>query len=95
MDEPLKAFPFSALKNNGLLADVAGRIEAAIRDAGGADIDKNFRQSLVMQLAQHGLVTREEYEVQVSLLAQARAKLAQLEQKIAALESAAPGPGSR
>ena len=53
-----------------------------------SELEKNARQHFISQLARHGLVTREEYEVQVALLERARAKLKELETKIAHLEAA-------
>ncbi len=52
-----------------------------------SELEKNARQHFISQLARHGLVTREEYEVQVALLERARAKLKELETKIARFEA--------
>ena len=51
-----------------------------------SEIEKNARQHFISQLAKQGLVTREEYEVQVALLERARTKLIELETKVAHLE---------
>lgn len=69
------------------ITELAGRIDGLIRQSPLADVEKNLGAQWVAQLARQGLVTREEYEVQVALLEKARAKLAELEAKIAALEA--------
>lgn len=70
------------------LTEAAGRLDELIRSSPLADLEKNLGAQWVARLAEHGLVTREEYEIQVALLEKARAKLAELEAKIAALEAA-------
>ena len=53
------------------------------------DLEKNFRGVLASALARLELVTREEYDVQVQVLARAREKLAALEARVAELEARA------
>ena len=77
-----------------ILNDVAARVGQLIQQSPLSDIEKNVRQQFVAQLAKQGLVTREEYEVQVAMLARAQASLRELEAKIAALE-AGRGPGAQ
>ncbi len=69
------------------LNELAGRIDDLIRRSPLADVEKNLGAQWVAQLAKQGLVTREEYDIQVALLEKARAKLTELEAKIAALEA--------
>ena len=71
-----------------ILNDVAARVGQMIQQSPLSDIEKNVRQKFVAQLAKQGLVTREEYEVQVAMLLRAQASLRELEAKIAALEAA-------
>lgn len=71
------------------LGQLAAKIDAAIRASPASELEKNARQHLVSQLAKHGLVTYEEYAIQVALLEKTRARLQELEAKIAALENAA------
>ncbi len=54
----------------------------AMRD----DLESNFRAVLKAGLARLDLVTREEFEVQASILARAREKLEALEKRLAELE---------
>ncbi len=74
------------------LADLAARAEALLKKTPAADVEKNARQFVISQLAKEGLVTREEYEIQLRLVARAEEKLAVLEAKMAALEAAAREP---
>jgi BMFP domain-containing protein YqiC len=56
------------------------------------DLQKNFRGMLSSAFARLDLVTREEYDVQSQVLANARAKLAALETRVSELETRAkPG----
>ena len=69
------------------LNQFAAKLDAAIKNSPASELEKNARQHFISQLAKHGLVTREEYEVQVALLEKARAKLKELETRIALLEA--------
>lgn len=69
------------------LNQLAAKFDAAIKNSPLSELEKNARQHFISQLAKQGLVTREEYEIQVALLARARAKLTELEEKIALLEA--------
>jgi ubiquinone biosynthesis accessory factor UbiK len=70
-----------------VLNQLAAKFDSAIKNSPLSEIEKNARQHFISQLAKNGLVTREEYEVQVALLERAQAKLKELESKIATLES--------
>ena len=69
------------------LNQLAAKLDSVIKNSPASEFEKNARQHFISALAKHGLVTREEYEVQVALLDRARAKLQELEAKIAALET--------
>lgn len=58
----------------------------ALRD----DLEKNFRSVLRTGLAKLDLVSREEFEVQESVLRRTRELLEQMEQRLAALETKPP-----
>ena len=73
------------------LNQLAAKLDSVIKNSPVSELEKNARQHFISQLARHGLVTREEYEVQVALLEKARAKLTELEGKIARLEEVRPG----
>jgi BMFP domain-containing protein YqiC len=72
-----------------LLDDLARRLAAAMParlTAVQQDIEKNLRAALEIVFQRLDLVTREEYELQVALLARSREKLATLEARVAELE---------
>lgn len=77
------------------LNQLAAKLDAVIKSSPVSELEKNARQHFISQLANHGLVTREEFEVQVALLERARTKLKELESKIALLESAHPTEQAR
>ncbi|MCD2449587.1 accessory factor UbiK family protein [Methylicorpusculum oleiharenae] len=54
------------------------------------DLEKNFHAILQGALGKLDLVTREEFEVQKAVLAKTRAKLEDLESRVAALENPSP-----
>ena len=56
------------------------------------DLEANFRSVLRASLGKLDLVTREEFDTQMKVLERTRAKLEELERKVAGLEGAAP-PG--
>ncbi len=71
------------------LDELARRLAAAMPARLAAvqqDIEKNLRAALEIMFQRLDLVTREEYEVQVALLARSRDKLATLEARLAELE---------
>lgn len=74
-----------------LLDDLARRLAAAMPRGLSTlqqDAEKNLRAGLEAMFQRLDLVTREEYEVQVALLARSREKLTALEARIAQLERA-------
>lgn len=73
--------------NDNLLAELSARLAALAAENPAKDLEKNFRGMLAAAFARLDLVTREEYDVQVQVLARARAKLAQLEARLAELEA--------
>ena len=77
------------------LNQLAAKLDAVIKSSPVSELEKNARQHFISQLANHGLVTREEFDVQVALLERARTKLKELESKIALLESAHPTEQAR
>jgi ubiquinone biosynthesis accessory factor UbiK len=69
------------------LNQLAAKLDAVIKNSPVSELEKNARQHFISQLAKQGLVTREEFDTQVALLERARAKLKELEAKIALLEA--------
>jgi len=71
---------------NDFLDDLNRRIGEAFAQSPAKDLERNIRSMLNAGFAKLDLVTREEFDVQVELLARTREKLAELEQRLAALE---------
>ncbi len=69
------------------ISQFAGKFEQVIKNSPISELEKNARQRVISQLAKHGLVTREEYEIQAAMLKKAREKLVELEAKLAALDA--------
>jgi len=66
---------------------LAASVPAGVRSL-GSELEQNFQGVLHSALNRMDLVTREEFDVQVSVLARTRRKLEQLEAEVAALEAA-------
>ncbi len=73
--------------NDNLLAELSARLAAIAAANPAKDLEKNFRGMLASAFARMDLVTREDYDVQVQVLARAREKLAELEKRLAELEA--------
>jgi ubiquinone biosynthesis accessory factor UbiK len=79
--------------NETLLNDLSARLAELAAANPARDLQKNFRGMLSSAFARMDLVTREEYDVQVQVLARAREKLAALEARVAELEARAAARG--
>ena len=72
-----------------LIDDLARRLAGSVPESVMAlrrDLEQNFKGVLQSQLAQLDLVTREEFDVQATVLKRTREKLAALEGRLAELE---------
>jgi BMFP domain-containing protein YqiC len=69
------------------------RIGEAFRNSPAQDLERNLKALLASGFARLDLVLREDFEVQQKLLERAQAKLAELEARIAQLESGGKPPG--
>ncbi len=72
-----------------LLDEVSSRVAELIAASPAKDMEKNARAMLSSTFTRLDLVTREEFDIQATLLARTREKLAALEARIAALEAEA------
>ncbi len=81
--------------NEKLLSELSARLAALAAANPAKDLEKNFRGLLSSAFTRLDLVSREEYDVQVQVLARSREKLAALEKRVAELEQqlAASRPG--
>ncbi|MFA5083723.1 MAG: accessory factor UbiK family protein [Hydrogenophilaceae bacterium] len=69
-----------------LLDEVSARISEVMAASPARDVEKNLKASLAGLLARLDLVTREEFDVQAQVLAQAREQLQALEARLGRLE---------
>lgn len=82
--------------NPKLIDEINEKMKAVLAQGPAADIEKNMRALLAGLFSRLDLVTREEFDVQREVLVRTRAKLTELEQKVAALEAdTARTPASR
>jgi ubiquinone biosynthesis accessory factor UbiK len=77
----------SAVIDPKLFEDLRKRIDEALKESPAQDIEKNLRSLLAAWFDRMDLVLREDFEVQKKLLERAQAKLAELEARIAELET--------
>jgi BMFP domain-containing protein YqiC len=73
--------------------DISARVAAAMASSPVRDAEKNVRVLLRGALGRLDLVSREEFDIQVALLARTREKLEEVEQRLAALEAGAKAAG--
>jgi hypothetical protein len=80
--------------NSTALDDLARRLADSVPESIrrlGSDLEGNFKAVLQAQLARLDLVTRQDFDVQSAILERTRAKLSELEARLAELEhKAAP-----
>jgi BMFP domain-containing protein YqiC len=76
--------------NAKLFEDINARNSQIIADSPAKDIEKNVRALMSAAFSKMDLVTREEFDVQVELLRRTRAKLDDLERRLAELEQKTP-----
>ena len=73
-------------KFQSVAEDVQNKIGDAIKQSPAKDLEKNIRGLVNQGFQKMDLVTRQEFDVQSQVLAKTRAKLEELENKIAAIE---------
>jgi BMFP domain-containing protein YqiC len=79
--------------NSTALDDLARRLADSVPEsvrAMGRDLEGNFKAVLQAQLAKLDLVTRQDFDVQSAILERTRAKLTELETRLAELENKLP-----
>ena len=75
------------MAQNRLLDEMDRRLREILARSPAADLEKNLRVLMQSALGRLDLVTREEYDVQREVLARTRARLEELEAKLAELEN--------
>jgi ubiquinone biosynthesis accessory factor UbiK len=74
-------------KFQSMAEDVQKKVSDAVAQSPAKDIEKNVKGLMQQGFQKMDLVTREEFDIQVQVLAKTRAKLEELETKIVALEA--------
>jgi BMFP domain-containing protein YqiC len=69
------------------LDELQARLTALMQNTPAADLQKNVKALLTQQFARLELVTREEFDTQTKVLARTRAKLEELEARLAKFEA--------
>jgi len=67
--------------------DIQAKINKAIENSPAKDIEKNVKAMLSQGFSKLDLVTREEFDIQAQVLAKTRARLEELEARVAELET--------
>jgi hypothetical protein len=70
-----------------LLDDIGTKLSEVLARSPARDIEKNVRALLATFFDRMDLVTREDFEVQKRVLERTRARIAELERRVAELES--------
>jgi BMFP domain-containing protein YqiC len=70
--------------------NVQSRINQALEKTPAKDIEKNVKAMMSQGFSKLDLVTREEFDIQMQVLAKTRAKLDALELRVAELEAKLP-----
>jgi len=73
--------------NERFLGELAKRLSELAAANPAQDLERNFRALLASVFERLELVSREEYDAQVQVLARSREKLAALEARVAELEA--------
>ena len=74
---------------NTFFNDLQNKISQAIENSPAKDIEKNVKSMMTQGFSKLDLVPREEFDIQIQVLAKTRAKLEALETRLAALEAKA------
>lgn len=67
--------------------DLQAKINQALENSPAKDIEKNVKAMMTQGFSKLDLVTREEFDIQMEVLAKTRAKLEALEARVAELEA--------
>lgn len=76
------------MNTNNFFNDLQAKISQAIENSPAKDIEKNVKAMMSQGFSKLDLVTREEFDIQMQVLAKTRAKLEALEARVAELEAA-------
>jgi BMFP domain-containing protein YqiC len=72
--------------NPAFINDVAGKLGEMLKHSPAKDLEQNLKAGVTSMLGKLDMVSREEFDVQTEVLARTRARLEQLEARLAELE---------
>jgi BMFP domain-containing protein YqiC len=72
-----------------MFEDLQRRISELVANSPAKDVEKNVRAVMAQGFTKLDLVTREDFDVQAEVLARTRARLTELESRVAMLEAKA------
>jgi ubiquinone biosynthesis accessory factor UbiK len=75
------------MEKTAFLDDLQQRLTSLIEGTPAADLQRNAKALLTQQFAQLDLVTRDEFDAQLRVLARTREKLQDLERRLSELEA--------
>jgi ubiquinone biosynthesis accessory factor UbiK len=79
------------MERSRLVDEIGDRMRQVFEASPAKDLERNARAVLTSVFSRLDLVTREEFDVQREVLLRTRERLAELEQKVAALERRGQG----
>ena len=83
------------MTSQNLIEEIDRKMKEILARGPAADLEKNLRALLASAFGRLDLVTREEFDVQREVLARTRARLQELEAKLAELEGRHKAEGKR
>jgi len=83
------------MTSQNLFEEIDRKMKDILARGPAADLEKNLRALLASAFGRLDLVTREEFDVQREVLARTRARLQELEAKLAELEGMQKAEGKR
>jgi BMFP domain-containing protein YqiC len=75
------------MDKQNFFSDMQAKISQALENSPAKDIEKNVKAMMSQGFSKLDLVTREEFDIQAQVLAKTRAKLEELEARVAQLEA--------
>ncbi len=75
------------MNKSNLLLELQSKIGQLMQQSPAADLEKNLEALMSQGFTKLDLLTREEFDIQTEVLAKTRAKLEQLEARVAELEA--------
>jgi BMFP domain-containing protein YqiC len=78
--------PNPKFPNPAFINDLVNKLGDVLKQSPAKDIEQNLKAGVTSMLSKLDMVSREEFDVQTEVLARTRAKLEQLEARLAELE---------